>query len=110
MYSNNTKLKNKKEVSYSLKPIGTSNNDIMIKDKDKLHLGDCTCVIRNKDTGKTRLANGSVARIPYTKYATKEDRKKYGKNLVYVIYYNSEDVIGYYQPNKKKGVKNEKIF
>ena len=73
-----------------------------IKDKDKLRLGDCTCVVRDKYSGKERLANGSVARVPYNKTATKETKQKYGKNLVYVIHRSGEEVVGYYQ-NKKVG-------
>ena len=73
----------------------------MIKDKDKLHLGDCTCVIRNKYTGEERLAEGTVARVPYKKNASKEAKQKYGKNMVYVIYRNSEDIVGFYQEKRK---------
>lgn len=72
----------------------------MITDKDKLRLGNCTCVVRDKHTGRERLADGSVARVPYNKNASKEVKQKYGKNLVYVIYRDYEDIVGYYQPPK----------
>lgn len=69
----------------------------MITDIDKLLPGNCICVIRNKHTGKERLAEGSVSPVPYTKNASKEVKKKYGKNLVYVIYRDYEFIVGYYQ-------------
>ena len=79
----------------------------LITDKNKLKLGDCTCVVRDKYTGKTRLAEGSVAKFPYKKTATKETRKKYGKHLIYVIHGSGEEVVGYYQ-DSKAGVKRGK--
>ena len=69
----------------------------MITNQDDLKLGECVCVIRNKFTGKERLVKGSVDRVPYKKNASADSRKKYGKNLVYVIYYSNEEVVGFYQ-------------
>ena len=67
------------------------------EDKDKLKVGDCMCVIRNKYTGWERVAYGSVVKTPYKKNASQEAKKKYGKNLVYVVYSNNEDIIRYCQ-------------
>lgn len=69
----------------------------MIKDADKLKLGEVTCVIRNKYTGVVRYAKGSVSLVPYKKGATKELKQRYGKNLVYVLYRDYEEIIGYLQ-------------
>lgn len=71
--------------------------DIVTKNVDRLRLGDTTCVIRDKITGKERLAEGSVVRVPYRPTATVEDRKKYGKNMVYVIYRDNEEIVSYRQ-------------
>lgn len=70
---------------------------LMVKDIDKLKLGDVTCVIRNKCDGSIRYAKGSVSLVPYKKGAKKELKQKYGKNLVYVLYRNYEEIIGYIQ-------------
>lgn len=76
--------------------------EIITKNIDRLRLGDVTCVIRDKITGKERTAEGTVARVPYKKDASAEVRKKYGKNLVYVIYRDTEDIVQYRQPAKTK--------
>lgn len=72
-------------------------SSMLITDKDKLKVGDCTVVIRHKYSGVIRYADGSVSLVPYKKGASKELKKKYGKNLVYVIYRNYEEIIGYIQ-------------
>ncbi|MBQ8430588.1 MAG: hypothetical protein IJX26_01420 [Clostridia bacterium] len=72
-------------------------NTLIIKDKDKLKSGDVICVIRNKYNGLIRCAEGSVSPVPYKKNATKETKQKYGKNFVYVLYRDYEEIIGYYQ-------------
>ena len=69
----------------------------MITDADKLKAGDCIVVIKNKYSGAIRYADGSVSLVPYKKGASKELKKKYGRNLVYVIYCNYEEIIGYIQ-------------
>lgn len=66
-------------------------------ERDKLMLGNCSCLIRNKYTGRERLADGFVALMPYKNNVSKETKKKYGKNLVYVIHRSDEEVVGYYQ-------------
>lgn len=68
-----------------------------IKDKDKLRTGDCVCLIRDKYTGKERVADGSVAKVPYKPNASAETKKRFGKNLVYVIHSDSEEVVGFRQ-------------
>ena len=68
-----------------------------IKFLDELKPGPCLCLIRNRYTGEDRVVKGEVSPVPYKKNATKETKQKYGKNLVYVIYRNYEDIVGYYQ-------------
>ena len=77
----------------------------LIKDCNDLKLCNCICCIKDRYTGKMRYAEGSVAKIPYTKEATPEDKAKYGKNMVYVLYRDSEDIVGYYQNYKPKVVR-----
>lgn len=80
----------------NIKEIEALRRKKLIKDKDVLSVGDCIVVIQNKYSGDVRFADGSVSRVPY-KTASAEKRKPYGKNLVYVIYRNSERILGYYQ-------------
>ena len=64
---------------YALKNYGGIYFDtdmIITKNIDRLRLGDVTCVIRDKITGKERTAEGTVARVPYKKDASAEVRKK----------------------------------
>ena len=75
----------------------------IITDKDRLKVGDCTCVVKDKYTGYIRLAKGGVDRVPYKKNASMESKKKYGKNIVYVIHRPHEQIIGYYQTKKQVG-------
>lgn len=77
----------------------------LIKDCDDLKLGNCVCCIKDKYTGKMRYAQGSVVPIPYAEHATSEDKAKYGKNMVYVIYRDNEDIVGYYQNSKSRIVR-----
>lgn len=79
-----------------------SKTSFLIKDKDVLKQGNCVCAIRNKNTGNIRYAPGSVCKVPYTKNASPETKKKYGKNIVYGIYNSSEEIIGFYQNKIKK--------
>lgn len=74
-----------------------SNKSFLIKDMNYLKPGNCVCVIKNKNNGTVRYSSGSVARLPYSKTATPEIKKKYGKNIVYTIYRDNEDIVGYYQ-------------
>lgn len=86
-------LSNQREKKYFISHLGKK----FVKDKDKLRVGDCTCVIRNKHSGSIRYAKGSVSLIPYNKEATKKLKQKHGKNLVYVLYRDYEEIKGYYQ-------------
>lgn len=86
-----------KQIKYQ--PIVKSGNNF-IKDVDSLKHGNCVCVIRNNSNGAIRYAKGSVVPFPYSQSATPEIKKKYGKNLVYVISHYDEDVVGYYQKPK----------
>ena len=54
----------------------------MFYNADDLSVGDCMCLIQNKNTGKVRLGKGSVALIPYAKNATSEVKSKYGKSCL----------------------------
>ena len=83
--------------------------DIITNNADRLRLGDVTCVVRDKRTGKERLTTGSVARIQYKKDVSEEIKKKYVKNMVYVIYSDNEDIVQYRQSAKQVTGKNEKI-
>lgn len=84
--------------------------DLTTKNIDRLRLGETTCVIRDKNTGKERLAEGTVVRVPYKPTATAEDRKKYGKNMVYVIYRDDEEIVSYRQKaSQVSSRKNSKI-
>lgn len=80
-----------------MKKISINESGKYFKDSDDLNLGNCVCVLRNRYTNVIRLANGSVENVPYKKDASLEIRKKYGKHMVYVIYYQFEDIVGYYQ-------------
>lgn len=84
--------------------------DLVTKNVDRLRLGDTTCVIRDKITGKERLAEGSVVRVPYKPTATAKDKKKYGKNMVYVIYRDNEEIVSYRQKaSQVSNIRNVKI-
>ena len=83
---------------------------ICTKDKDKLKLGKVTCVVRNKHTGVIREVEGEVARVPYKKTATAEDKKKYGKNMIYVIHRNDDEFMCFKQGSNKTLKKHTKNF
>lgn len=67
------------------------------KDVDKLKLGKVTCVIKNKYTGSIREEEGEVVRVPYKKTATAEDRKKHGKNMIYVLHRHEDEFVCFKQ-------------
>ena len=77
----------------------------IVKNCDDLKPGNCVCCIKDKRTGNMRYAEGSVVQIPYTKDATPEIKARYGNNMVYVIYRDYEDVVGYYQNYSSKIVR-----
>ena len=55
-------------------------NEIVTKKADDLRLGKVVCVLKNRNTGRIREVEGSVARVPYNSKATKETKRKFGKN------------------------------
>lgn len=57
--------------------------DILVKDIDKMPLGDCIAVIKNKYTNTLRYANCSICRL------------KSGTRVAYVIYSYDENIVGY---------------
>jgi len=71
--------------------------EIVTKKADDLRLGKVVCVLKNRNTGRIREVEGSVARVPYNSKATKETKRKFGKNLVYFMHYDSDELVCYRQ-------------
>lgn len=71
--------------------------EIVTKNADRLKLGDCVCVVKNKNTGRIREIRGSVSRVPYNSKATADTKRKFGKNMVYFIHYASDELVCYRQ-------------
>ena len=71
----------------------------LIKDSNKLKLGNCLCVIQDKYTGNVRYSSGAVEKHPYL--------KNKNEKIVYVLHRNNERIVGYYQ-NKFKTKKRFK--
>lgn len=90
-----------------------SKKSYVIRDSDELKTGNCVVCIKNRNTGSMRYSSGAVIPIPYTKDATAENKAQFGKNLVFVIYGNDEDIVGYYQNRSKranKEIRNANLF